>query len=1243
MARLESQAKLLYYPTPNGVVDTLSTWFSAPKAGTRLVDPCCGTGEALFRFAAPFTTHPETWGIELSYARAAQAEKALDLVIPASFYEMRHPSAWPMKSVSCILDNPPYDWSDHFEMHHGLKHRMRHEVLFVETCTHKLVNGGHHVILVPRAFLGGEKLLGQGQGERIARHVLGWYTEAHVYRFPEGEYEAFKQVVILALGKRDKYQPPTKEAIQAFTSWADEDTDLPVLPPGNGQYPLPPAPKATLTYAPVDPAAQLRAVRQCTPLGSEVYRRATHVRPLGAPFTPALPLKVGDLTNLLLGQEAGAVVINGGQTLVKGSSHKVIRAEADDTTDLEGMYQSTHVTEREAHLPMLALAHADGKLEKLETPDQITKFMSKHAEALGAAVLGKNAPLYNFDPTPREWEIASRSARGLPILPGLTEPGLLPIQKHFGIGAVRVMKKHRQAIVEAEPGFGKTLVATLSLEVMDKWPALVLCPGHMVRKWKRTLEASSDPEKPILARVITRPVLKQPPTWVALRNAIQAAGGQVLDTARLQVEAVSPGDPCGRRQVQIACDADHTKEVAQVFKTLTFRDKWRTPEAGWKKVEIPPSIQFTAEGLNVEYVDRDEYTLYDFLSDYKAGRLGEKAVAVISFERAKYDAGLEVTGASGEETDAEKPGQIRPAVNWRWTRLAETDAEDLQGRPGQLVKRPTCPHCGKFVSYIKKRGGKDAHLSRQCDACGTKLYQMSRWRRIGLARLLQRKFRHVFQVYVSDEVHKAKEGSTDVGVADQRLLSAIPYGMALTGTLFGGNAGSLFYLLYRRSAEIRRQYAFDDWTRWVDHYGRWEREWTQDHQYVTGMGASTGLKRWGYRQKELPGVAPGVIRYLLPMTLMAGLSDLGYQLPPLHETILEVPMHAEQREQYDLLADDWLHDEVLPLIEKYADMGVLAAWFTALRFWLNASFRPEVAHYVSKKLDAYGDPEFTWHHDLTPVTTRSQPWLPKEIALADVVRQNMARGRKTLVYLEQTGTRDIRTRLQQALESLVPGGDVTLVEVPKFVFHNQPRVGILDASVNPERREAWVATHVPALDTLLVNPRLVETGLDLVAFSSLVFYEVTPSLYLFLQAMRRVWRLGQDKDVEITYLVYKDSLEAQMLQRVGQKLKAALLLHGEHAVGALIEQDDDDLLREIIRERMRGHAAENMGQALESVLGSLATPLTRPAPLPVAAPVLGPEPTVILTDVSTGTVTQLSLFGEAVPVSQMLASRRRRR
>jgi hypothetical protein len=48
------------------------------------------------------------------------------------------------------------------------------------------------------------------------------------------------------------------------------------------------------------------------------------------------------------------------------------------------------------------------------------------------------------------------------------------------------------------------------------------------------------------------------------------------------------------------------------------------------------------------------------------------------------------------------------------------------------------------------------------------------------------------------------ERTLDIGAADQRILSSIKYSLALTGTLFGGTAGSLFYLLYRRVPEMRR-------------------------------------------------------------------------------------------------------------------------------------------------------------------------------------------------------------------------------------------------------------------------------------------------------------------------------------------------------------------------------------------------------------------------------------------------------
>ena len=63
-------------------------------------------------------------------------------------------------------------------------------------------------------------------------------------------------------------------------------------------------------------------------------------------------------------------------------------------------------------------------------------------------------------------------------------------------------------------------------------------------------------------------------------------------------------------------------------------------------------------------------------------------------------------------------------------------------------KVATCPTCGEIVDVRE----------RFCQACQGALFNFNRWRRVGLARLVQRKFRHFFKVYVGDEIHKCQNG-----------------------------------------------------------------------------------------------------------------------------------------------------------------------------------------------------------------------------------------------------------------------------------------------------------------------------------------------------------------------------------------------------------------------------------------------------------------------------------------------------
>ena len=104
---------------------------------------------------------------------------------------------------------------------------------------------------------------------------------------------------------------------------------------------------------------------------------------------------------------------------------------------------------------------------------------------------------------------------------------------------------------------------------------------------------------------------------------------------------------------------------------------------------------------------------------------------------------------------------------------------------------------------------------------------------------------------------------------------------------------------------------------------------------------------------------------------------------------------------------------------------------------------------------------------------------PKEKALIDMVAAERMEGRRVLVYATHTGTRDITERDgRHPHPARVPrGGD-------------EGRRG------GPERREAWVADRVKeGIDVMICHPRLVQTGLDLIDFPTLYWFETEFSVF----------------------------------------------------------------------------------------------------------------------------------------------------
>ena len=148
------------------------------------------------------------------------------------------------------------------------------------------------------------------------------------------------------------------------------------------------------------------------------------------------------------------------------------------------------------------------------------------------------------------------------------------------------------------------------------------------------------------------------------------------------------------------------------------------------------------------------------------------------------------------------------------------------------------------------------------------------------------------------------------------------------------------------------------------------------------------------------------------------------------------------------------------------------------------------------------------------------------------------------------------------------------------------KVAVMKAdAVAPDRREAWVADRVQAgVDVIICHPRLVQTGLDLIDFPTLVWFETDYSVYTMRQASRRSWRIGQRHPVKVIYMAYRGTLQADALKLVAKKLQSSLAVEGELPEDGLAAygDDGDDLMMALARQVVSGDAQEDT-ETLEAV------------------------------------------------------------
>jgi SNF2 family DNA or RNA helicase len=263
---------------------------------------------------------------------------------------------------------------------------------------------------------------------------------------------------------------------------------------------------------------------------------------------------------------------------------------------------------------------------------------------------------------------------------------------------------------------------------------------------------------------------------------------------------------------------------------------------------------------------------------------------------------------------------------------------------------------------------------------------------------VRRRLPRHFDLLIVDEGHEEKGRATAQGLAAGTLAAACARSLVLTGTLLGGYASTLFFLLWRFLPAVRAEFAYGDVAAWIARYGYIERITRRDPNEHIQDGRRSRRRLYPTRVVEKPGVTPPIILQLIGNTIFIRLADVAADLPAYTERVQLVPLDGGTRaaESTQASAYHQLARELRAAVRQALQQGskrLLGAYLQALLSYPDACTRKEVVL----------DPDSGMPIGVAPALPPDRLY-PKEQALVELVRRERQRRRRVLCYITHTGT-----------------------------------------------------------------------------------------------------------------------------------------------------------------------------------------------------------------------------------------------
>lgn len=417
-------------------------------------------------------------------------------------------------------------------------------------------------------------------------------------------------------------------------------------------------------------------------------------------------------------------------------------------------------------------------------------------------------------------------------------------------------------------------------------------------------------------------------------------------------------------------------------------------------------------------------------------------------------------------------------------------------------------------------------------------------KRYSIAKYIRKHMNHKFDYLIADEVHELVNDSLQ-GRAFGTILGCVWKSIFLTGTLSNGYPSGLFYLLFRTQTRkmIEDGYNYGSVKDFEEKYG--VKETTTVFNVRTNRYGGVTRNRAKKTAKTLPGISPTLVAdYLMDYMVSVSKKDIKKDLCKYSEIPVEVAMDTELANSYQRI------------IER-----VITSVTTSSGMQIVSSARRAVAHALNKAAMFLDQP---YGIDVVSTVTGDVIELPdnvirnKEKKLIEIAKNKKNNGEKMLIFCEYTKKLDIVNRLANLLND----NGVNAVSMSEKVALNS--------------RQKWLTDKAKeGIDAVILNPTLVDVGLNLLDYTTIIFYEVGTKVTTVRQASQRSNRINQTHPVSVYFMYYKDTIQENILGAISQKLTASKAIEGDFSESALQNMTEDtDILTKLVNSIVKNEKIE---------------------------------------------------------------------